>query len=128
MHRRLTLLCLVLLAACAPQAVPTPAAPLITPPSTEASIPEAPVTVPQVIETPLTPQPGLIVRGTIQLADGTGVANIRICRNFASYPGQVVAATDANGVFETAFVFIPGDEMVSVWPMADGYSFQPESY
>src|SRR5512146_2144086 len=54
-------------------------------------------------------------RGYVQLADGSGLADISICRNFASYPGTVVAKTDANGYFESTFVSIPGDEMVGVW-------------
>ena len=147
MHRRLIAVCLVLLSACAPQAAPTPIAPTLagasdTPPAHPSpfgptdtpSVTEPPTvavaatTIVPVIDTPLTPQPGLIIRGTVQLADGTGLANVSICRNFASYPGTVVAKTDANGNFESAFAFIPGDEMVGVWPLAPGYTFRPESY
>ncbi len=162
MHRRLFVLSILLLAACAPQAVPvtpptvpavvasdTPAAPVtsalpasptdtLVPPTltftpTVTEIPALPTT-PVAIETTaapgadLTPQPGLIIRGYVRLADGTGVADVSICRNYASYPGTIVAKTDANGYFESQFAFIPGDEMVGVWPQAAGYSFQPDNY
>ncbi len=167
MHRRLLLLSLMLLAACAPQALPTsapftPAVPSDTPPAaitsglpaspTDTLTPTAPPTLtftPTVTEVPvlpttpvavavttvapgsditLTPQPGLIIRGHVLLVDGTGVANVSICRNFASYPGTVVAKTDANGYFQSDFASIPGDEMVGVWPMAPGYTFKPDNY
>ncbi len=167
MHRRIFFLSLLLLAACAPQALPssaplTLAAPSDTPPASMTSVlaasptdtitPTAPPTLtftPTVTEvsamptTPvavavttvapgsditLTPQPGLIIRGHVLLVDGTGVPNVSICRNFASYPGTVVAMTDANGYFQSDFASIPGDEMVSVWPMAPGYTFKPDNY
>ncbi len=158
MHRRFFCLFLLLLAACAPQAVPTgvPSAvvmasdtPVVSTPGTLPPSPTAPPTLtftPTVTELPavpttpvaivttaapgadLTPQPGLIIRGYVRLADGTGVPDISICRNFASYPGTVIAKTDANGYFESTFAFIPGDEMVGVWPMAAGYTFKPDNY
>lgn len=102
---------MILLAACAPLPAPRPT--------------DTPLSVPTV-ETPLTPRPGLTVRGYVRLADGSGLAGVSICRNYASYDGTVVATTDANGYFESAFAPIPGDEMVGVWPVAAGYTFQPE--
>jgi len=155
MHRDLIVVCLMLLVACAPQAALSPGAPTsapssITPalpvtdpvaarptdtltatmpPSVPPTIPGAvPTTLVPVIETPLTPQPGLIIRGSVQLADGSPVPDISICRSYASYPGTIVARTDANGYFQSQFAFIPGDEMVSVWAVAEGYTFQPDSY
>lgn len=152
MHRRVFILPLLLLAACAPRAVPTtpPTVPVSAPSDTPAAAatiaPPAVTLTPTVTEIPalpttpfaigttaepgadLTPQPGLIVRGYVRLADGTGLADVSICRNYASYDGTVVARTDANGYFESQFASIPGDEMVGVWPMAAGYTFQPDNY
>ncbi len=85
-----------------------------TPPSTFPTIPSGSTTT-----------PGLVVQGTVRLSDGTGLAGVTICRNYASYPGQVVATTDANGLFQSAFAGIPGDEMVGIWPMKEGYTFEP---
>jgi hypothetical protein len=70
--------------------------------------------------------PGLVVRGFVRLEDGTGLPNVRIDRAFAGYIGDVVATTNAEGYFESAFQFIPGDEMVRVWAQAEGYAFGPD--
>jgi hypothetical protein len=123
MHRRLIVTLLVLLVACAPQAAPVPVLPSITPLVTGPTVSPGG-------STPAigTPQPGLILRGTVQLEDGTGLAGVSICRNFASYSGKVIAKTDASGNFESAFTSIPGDEMVGVWAVAPGYTFQPDVY
>jgi hypothetical protein len=76
----------------------------------------------------LTPeQTGLIIRGRVT-KDGVGLPNVSIYRNFAVYPGQLVATTDANGYYVSDFWFIPGDEMVSVWAVQEGYTFDPPSY
>ena len=69
--------------------------------------------------------PGLLLRGHVRLKDGTGLANVNICRSFASYEGTVVGKTDQTGAFEAAFVSIPGDEMVGVWAVEAGYTFEP---
>ncbi len=112
----------------------TPTAPptaTFTPTVTEVSaLPTTPVAVVTTAApgTDITPQPGLIIRGYVRLADGTGVADVSICRNYASYPGTVVAKTDANGYFQSDFAFIPGDEMVGVWPVLQGYTFKPDNY
>ena len=74
-----------------------------------------------------TPVPGLIIRGYVRLMDGSGLPGVTIYRSFAVYDGVVVATTDANGYFQSDFAFIPGDEMVRVWPSATGYSFEPEN-
>lgn len=113
---------LALMTACValPLAVPsqTLAVPTVTPPPS----------LPPTLESPLSPTPGLIVRGRVHLQNGSGLAGVTICRNFASYPGTVVATTDADGTFQSDFAFIPGDEMVGVWPLGAGYNFQPDSY
>jgi hypothetical protein len=56
------------------------------------------------------------------------VAGVKIYRRFASYPGVVVAETGGDGYYQSAFQYIPGDEMVTVWAEADGYVFEPEQY
>jgi hypothetical protein len=75
-----------------------------------------------------TVEPGLVVQGHILLQDGTGVAGVTICRSFASYEGEPVATTDAEGYFQTEFSFIPGDEMITVWAYDEDYVFDPESH
>ncbi len=77
---------------------------------------------------PLTQTPGLMISGYVKLQDGAGLAGVTICRNFASYNGVVVATTDASGFFASGFAYIPGDEMVGVWALAPGYTFDPPSY
>ena len=144
---------LALLAACAPQpaapASPTSApatttsppsatlsatatsSPSPTPPPTVISTTPPPpvvVTTPPTVAVETTATPGIILRGHVTTHDGTGVAGISICRNFASYNGVIVATTDANGYFQSDFAFIPGDEMIGVWPLAAGYTFDPASY
>ena len=69
-----------------------------------------------------------MVQGHILLQDGTGVAGVTICRSFASYEGEPVATTDAEGYFQTEFSFIPGDEMITVWAYDEDYVFDPESH
>ncbi len=59
-------------------------------------------------------------------AAGPGLADVQIHLYFASYaPGPVVATTNAEGYYETSFIYIPGDEMVTVWPERPGYTFDP---
>jgi len=73
-------------------------------------------------------QPGLDIRGQVRLTDGSGLANVRLCRNFAAYPGEAVATTDQDGYYQAEYVNIPADEMVGVWPELEGYSFEPRLY
>jgi hypothetical protein len=75
----------------------------------------------------ITPEPGLIIRGRVT-KDGIGVPNVHIYRNFANYSGQLVATTDANGYYKSDFWYIPGDEMVNVWAVQEGYAFDPPVY
>ena len=71
-----------------------------------------------------TPMTGLIFQGTVTL-NGAGLPGVRIYRSFAGYGGVLVATTGADGKYKADFVFIPGDEMVSVWAELAGYSFDP---
>ena len=100
--------------------------PPTTPPTSVPPTTPAPVTPPT--EVGATQTPGLLVSGYVQTRDGTGLAGVTICRNFASYNGMVVATTDATGFFRSDFAFIPGDEMVGVWAVAPGYNFDPPLY
>jgi hypothetical protein len=69
-------------------------------------------------------QTGLIIRGQVT-HHGIGLPNVKIYRSFAAYSGEVVATTDANGYYQSSFVFIPGDETVTVRPELEGYYFEP---
>jgi len=73
-----------------------------------------------------TPQPGLQIEGHVTRQDGSGLAGVRIYRRFASYPGVLVATTDESGYYNCEFQPIPGDEMVGVWAVLEGYSLQPK--
>ncbi len=96
--------------------------PTITP-SVTASVP------PPLSPTPtFTPQQtGVIVRGRVTL-NGVGLANVKIFRSLAAYSGEQVATTDANGYYQSGFKYIPGDEMIKLWPELTGYSFDPAYY
>lgn len=87
--------------------------------------PTLPQTVPPTPQTPYSPAPGIVLYGYVRRADGSGVPNVSICRSYASYNGVIVATTDANGYFQSDFAAIPGDEMVGLWPVAQGYTFDP---
>ncbi len=94
------------------------------PPST---LPAAPgVTVPPLPA--ISPTPGIVLHGYVRLANGSGLANVSICRDFASYPGVLIATTDSSGYFQSNFTFIPGDEMIGVWAIQPGYTFAPPAY
>jgi hypothetical protein len=78
-----------------------------------------------VTSTSLTATPGLLLQGNVHLTDGMALQGVVICRSFASYPGNQVAVSESNGEFSAEFVSIPGDEMVTIWPYLEGYSFEP---
>jgi hypothetical protein len=80
-----------------------------------------------VLPTPMT-TPGLVVYGVVRGINGSGVGGVEIYRSYASYPGVVIATTEANGDFQSDFYGIPGDEMVSVWAEGLGYEYEPEQY
>lgn len=75
-----------------------------------------------------TPEPGLVLRGCVRVGDmtsGKALDGVSIYRNFASYEAVLVATTDASGYYESAYQYIPGDEMVGVYAQKDGYTFEP---
>lgn len=74
-----------------------------------------------------TDTPGLIVHGRVT-SNGVGLANVQIYRRFSAYPREQIAITDTNGYYQSAFIGIPGDEMVSVEAELDGYTFDPPYY
>lgn len=82
-------------------------------------------TAPTLIQ-PSPSTPGLVIHGRVRLSDGTGLANVTICRNFASYSGAAIAVTDQTGYYEATFVGIPGDEMIGAWALLPGYAFEPQ--
>lgn len=69
---------------------------------------------------------GLVLQGTVTL-DGNPLEGVKIVRSFASYEGEVVAITGKDGTYRSEFMFIPGDEMVTVWAELEGYTFTPEN-
>ncbi len=71
------------------------------------------------------PGPGIIVHGTVKLADGTALENVNMYVAFASYGGTLAATTNSNGYYSSDYIYIPGDETVRVWPEAAGYRFKP---
>jgi hypothetical protein len=113
---RISILLLLVLAlsACAGPAglTPSPAVP-----TTEKIIPQnnSPV-----------PETGLVIQGTVTL-DGSPLEGVKIYRSFASYKGEVVAITGKDGTYRSEFIFIPGDEMVTVRAELEGYSFTPDN-
>ncbi len=97
-----------------PTATPT-AAPTLTPTPTATS----------------SPAPGLIVRGRVSRAGAgePGVAGVAVQVFLAGYPWPATAGvTDADGRYETDFIAIPGDEMITVKPMLTGATFEPAQY
>jgi hypothetical protein len=72
-----------------------------------------------------TPAPGLVVQGKVTF-DGRPLVGVKIYRSYASYPGEVVATTGKDGTYRSEFMYIPGDEMVTVWAEMEGYTFKPE--
>lgn len=77
--------------------------------------------------TPMT-TPGLVVFGYVHDKGGAGVGSVNIYRNYASYPGILIATTDAEGYYQSDFYPIPGDEMVTVWAKGLGLAYEPEQY
>jgi hypothetical protein len=111
------LVLLLALSACAGTAPvrPTLVVPTMTP--TEQSVTKV---------TPPAGETGLVVLGRVTL-DGSPLEGVRIYRSFASYEGEAVAVTGKDGTYRSEFMFIPGDEMVTVWAELEGYTFTPEN-
>lgn len=108
-------LLLLLLCACGLPAAALTATPAATP---------APSVTPT---SAITPEPGLLLRGSVRLPDGAPLEGAAIFRAYASYPGEQVAVSGADGHFQSALMPIPGDEMVRVWAELEGYALQPEA-
>ena len=70
-------------------------------------------------------QIGVQVYGRVALKDGSGLPNAQVYLSLAAYSGEVIAMTDHNGEFPTTFIYISGDENVTVWVESEGYSFIP---
>jgi len=88
--------------------------------------PEVSVThIPPTLSSLQSPQPGLLIEGHVYLEDGLGLASVNIYRSFASYTGEVIATTNDEGYYQSAFQGIPGDEMVTVWAELEGFSIYP---
>jgi hypothetical protein len=106
---------LLLLSACAelPANQPTPMAPTVSPTG-------------QSVLQETTPSAGLVLQGNVTV-NGKPLAGVRIFRSYASYPGEVVATSGKDGTYRSEFMFIPGDEMVTVWAELEGYAFTPEN-
>ena len=85
-----------------------------------------PTQQPVTAESSSSDEPGLVIQGKVIL-DGSPLEGIRIYRSFASYEGEAVAVTGKDGTYRSEFMFIPGDEMVTVWAELEGYSFTPEN-
>jgi hypothetical protein len=118
-HLRMAVILVVLalvLSACAGAALVRP-----TPVATRVPPTQQPVTQ----DNSATKETGLILQGTVTL-DGSPLEGVRIYRSFASYEGEVVAVSGKDGTYRSEFMFIPGDEMVTVWAELEGYTFTPE--
>jgi hypothetical protein len=96
--------------------------PSATPPNEDPTATLAPESQPVSTNTP-----GLILRGHVT-SNGVGLAGVNIYRRFSAYPPELIATTDENGVYESDFIPIPGDEMVSVEAELEGYNFDPPYY
>jgi hypothetical protein len=72
--------------------------------------------------------PGLTIHGIVRDENGIGLEHVLIYRNYASYPGEVIATTDSSGYYESIFYAIPGDEMIGLWAEKPGYTFDPPQY
>jgi len=69
----------------------------------------------------------MVVRGRVTV-NGVGLAGVEIHKRFSAYPSELAAITDENGYYESAFIGIPGDEMVSIEAELAGYTFDPPYY
>ena len=103
----------------------TPSATATESPSAAPVLSPTPGSRPAIVETTTT---GLIINGNVRLENGTPLANVQICRNFAAYNGKTVAVTDERGRYEAALAFIPGIETIGVWPKLAGFTFDPPFY
>lgn len=85
-----------------------------------------PTRLPVTQDNSATKETGLILQGIVTL-DGSPLEGVKIYRTFASYEGEMVAVTGRDGTYRSEFMYIPGDEMVTVWAELEGYTFAPEN-
>jgi hypothetical protein len=118
-HLRMTafLMLVLALSACAGTAPIRPTLVAPTTPPTEQSVTQ---------DNSAIEETGLVLLGAVTL-DGSPLEGVKIYRSFASYEGEVVAVTGKDGTYRSEFMFIPGDEMVTVWAELEGYTFTPEN-
>ena len=107
----------LVLSACAASAPIRPSLVVPTMPSTEQLVTQV---------NSATGQTGLVVQGKVTL-DGRPLEGVKVYRSLASYEGEVVAITGKDGNYRSEFMYIPGDEMVTVWAEQEGYTFKPEN-
>ena len=72
-------------------------------------------------------KPGLVVLGHVTV-NGVPLPGVKIYKRFSAYPAELIATTDENGYYESDFINIPGDEMVSIEAEFAGYTFDPPFY
>ncbi len=72
-------------------------------------------------------EPGWLARGRVTI-NGAGLAGVSIYRKYSAYPEVLIATTDGEGYYQSDFMKIPGDEMVSVFAKSEGYIFDPSDY
>jgi len=93
--------------------------PLSAPSVSTAIVPPGPTIPPNTL--------GLIVRGHVTL-NGAGLVGVEVYKRFSAYPWERIATTDENGYYESEFIAIPGDEMVSIQVEFARYNFEPPYY
>jgi hypothetical protein len=94
---------------------------------TSCNIPELTPTLPVEPSPTSVNMPGLVVRGHVTV-HGVALSGVKIYKRFSAYPAELIATTNGNGYYESDFINIPGDEMVSSEAQLAGYTFDPPYY
>ena len=121
MNKKLLLVFAFLLLLSCNLPVPTSPAPIASPTSIFTLTP-----APALSPTPPN-DPGLVVHGQVTF-NGVGLPGVKIYKRFNAYSPDLIATTDENGYYQSEFIPIPGDEMVSVQAELAGYTFSPEYF
>ncbi|MBI5840582.1 MAG: hypothetical protein HZB19_10825 [Chloroflexi bacterium] len=116
------ILVLIILTACASRA-PEPAQPAILASPILKPFTKTPTSA-QLPAAPDSSQTGLVITGRVTFY-GVGIGDVKIHHSFAAYPGELTATTDSEGYYQSDFIFIPGDEMVTIWAEYEGCTFDP---
>ena len=66
----------------------------------------------------------MVVRGQVTF-NGVALPGVKIYKRFNAYPRDLIAITDENGYYESEFIGVAGDEMISIEAELDGYTFDP---